>query len=64
QDIRTKHGINIIDEQKVQMSKVNKKCDKYGHGEATFYTRQMKGKSLSTHVSVSAFRFKRTRWAQ
>ncbi|XLS71227.1 hypothetical protein HN51_028092 [Arachis hypogaea] len=42
QDIRSEFRINIIDELKVQLSKVNKKCDKCGHGEATFYTRQMR----------------------
>ncbi|XP_020986066.1 branched-chain-amino-acid aminotransferase-like protein 2 isoform X3 [Arachis duranensis] len=41
-DIRSEFRINIIDELKVQLSKVNKKCDKCGHGEATFYTRQMR----------------------
>ncbi|KAL1353031.1 hypothetical protein HN51_016976 [Arachis hypogaea] len=42
EDIRRELGINIIEEQKVQLSKVNKKCDKCGHDEATFYTRQMR----------------------
>ncbi|KAI4337994.1 hypothetical protein L6164_016351 [Bauhinia variegata] len=42
EDIRRELGINIIDEQKVQLSKVNKKCEKCGHDEASFYTRQMR----------------------
>ncbi|XP_027359379.1 DNA-directed RNA polymerase I subunit RPA12-like isoform X2 [Abrus precatorius] len=42
EDIRRELGIEIIEEQKVQLSKVNKKCEKCGHDEATFYTRQMR----------------------
>ncbi|KAF7830743.1 thylakoid lumenal 17.4 kDa protein, chloroplastic-like [Senna tora] len=39
--MRRELGINIIDEQKVQLSKVSKKCEKCGHDEANFYTRQI-----------------------
>ncbi|TKY45241.1 Proline--tRNA ligase [Spatholobus suberectus] len=35
-------GIEIIDEQKVELSKVKKKCEKCDHDEASFYTRQMR----------------------
>ncbi|XP_028752931.1 DNA-directed RNA polymerase I subunit RPA12-like [Neltuma alba] len=42
EDIRRELGIIIMEEQKVQLSKVNKKCEKCGHGEANFYTRQMR----------------------
>ncbi|XP_054798840.1 uncharacterized protein LOC129303505 [Prosopis cineraria] len=42
EDIRKELGIIIMEEQKVQLSKVNKKCEKCGHGEANFYTRQMR----------------------
>ncbi|KAF7816672.1 DNA-directed RNA polymerase I subunit RPA12-like [Senna tora] len=42
EDIRRELGIVIMEEQKVQLSKVNKKCEKCGHDEATFYTRQMR----------------------
>ncbi|KAI9097916.1 hypothetical protein K1719_025687 [Acacia pycnantha] len=38
EDIRKELGIVIMEEQKVQLSKVNKKC---GHGEANFYTRHV-----------------------
>ncbi|XP_027359378.1 DNA-directed RNA polymerase I subunit RPA12-like isoform X1 [Abrus precatorius] len=60
EDIRRELGIEIIEEQKVQLSKVNKKCEKCGHDEATFYTRQrMKGKLLSTHVLAVVINFRR-----
>ncbi|OIV98024.1 hypothetical protein TanjilG_12255 [Lupinus angustifolius] len=42
EDIRRELGINIIEEEKVQLSKVNKTCEKCGHNEAIFYTRQMR----------------------
>ncbi|KAJ7959374.1 DNA-directed RNA polymerase subunit, partial [Quillaja saponaria] len=42
EDIRRELGIVIIEEQKVQLSKVNKKCEKCGHDEANYYTRQMR----------------------
>ncbi|KAK7270884.1 hypothetical protein RJT34_26382 [Clitoria ternatea] len=42
EDIRRELGIEIIEEQKLQLSKVNKTCEKCGHGEANFYTRQMR----------------------
>lgn len=42
EDIRRELGIDLIEEQKVQLSKVNKTCEKCGHGEAAFYTRQMR----------------------
>ncbi|KHN14041.1 DNA-directed RNA polymerase I subunit RPA12 [Glycine soja] len=36
-------GMEIIEEHTVmEYSKVNKKCEKCGHGEATYYTRQMR----------------------
>lgn len=42
QDIRRELGIDdIIEEQKMQLPKVNKTCDKCGHGEATYYTKQV-----------------------
>ena len=40
EDIRRELGINVIEEQKVENSKVNKTCEKCGHGEASFYTKQ------------------------
>ncbi|BAT93047.1 DNA-directed RNA polymerase I subunit RPA12 [Vigna umbellata] len=42
EEIRRELGMEIIEEQKVQLSKVNKKCEKCGHDEANFYTRQMR----------------------
>ncbi|XP_057436777.1 uncharacterized protein LOC130729153 [Lotus japonicus] len=42
EEIRRELGIETIEEQKVQLSKVNKTCEKCGNGEATFYTRQMR----------------------
>ncbi|XP_054789098.1 DNA-directed RNA polymerase I subunit RPA12-like [Prosopis cineraria] len=41
-DIRTELEIVIMEEQKVQFSKVNKKCERCGQGEANFYSRQMR----------------------
>ncbi|KAG4906357.1 hypothetical protein JHK86_054841 [Glycine max] len=39
-DIRRELGMEIIEEHTVmKYSKVNKKCEKCGHGEATYYTR-------------------------
>ncbi|KAG4908960.1 hypothetical protein JHK87_055076 [Glycine soja] len=39
-DIRRELGMEIIEEHTVmEYSKVNKKCEKCGHGEATYYTR-------------------------
>ncbi|KAG4387291.1 hypothetical protein GLYMA_11G172400v4 [Glycine max] len=43
QDIRRELGMEIIEEHTVmEYSKVSKKCEKCGHGEATYYTRQMR----------------------
>ncbi|KAH1225941.1 Mitochondrial-processing peptidase subunit alpha [Glycine max] len=42
-DIRRELGMEIIEEHTVmEYSKVSKKCEKCGHGEATYYTRQMR----------------------
>ncbi|XP_028219690.1 DNA-directed RNA polymerase I subunit RPA12-like [Glycine soja] len=42
-DIRRELEMEIIEEHTVmEYSKVNKKCEKCGHGEATYYTRQMR----------------------
>ncbi|KAG5017381.1 hypothetical protein JHK85_023517 [Glycine max] len=42
-DIRRELGMEIIEEHMVmEYSKVNKKCEKCGHGEATYYTRLMR----------------------
>ncbi|KAG5028422.1 hypothetical protein JHK87_011936 [Glycine soja] len=42
-DIRRELGMEIIEEHTVmEYSKVNNKCEKCGHVEATYYTRQMK----------------------
>ncbi|KAG5043743.1 hypothetical protein AAZX31_03G160000 [Glycine max] len=43
EDIRRELGMEIIEEHAVmEYSKVSKKCEKCGHGEATYYTRQMR----------------------
>ncbi|KAL3005799.1 hypothetical protein AAZX31_08G240200 [Glycine max] len=43
QDTRRELGMEIIEEHTVmEYSKVSKKCEKCGHGEATYYTRQMR----------------------
>ncbi|KAG5001844.1 hypothetical protein JHK87_022916 [Glycine soja] len=42
-DIRRELGMEIIEEHMVmEYSKVNKKCEKCGHWEATYYTRLMR----------------------
>ncbi|XP_028247304.1 mitochondrial-processing peptidase subunit alpha-like [Glycine soja] len=42
-DIRRELGMEIIEEHMVmEYSKVSKKCEKCGHGEATYYTRLMR----------------------
>ncbi|KAG4906802.1 hypothetical protein JHK85_056277 [Glycine max] len=42
-DIRRELEMEIIEEHTVmEYSKVSKKCEKCGHGEATYYTRQMR----------------------
>ncbi|KHN23994.1 DNA-directed RNA polymerase I subunit RPA12 [Glycine soja] len=43
EDIRRELGMEIIEEHTVmEYSKVNKKCEKCGHGEAIYYTRHMR----------------------
>ncbi|KAH1225749.1 DNA-directed RNA polymerase I subunit RPA12 [Glycine max] len=42
-DIRRELGMEIIEEHTVmEYSKVSKKCEKCDHGEATYYTRQIR----------------------
>ncbi|GMN35826.1 hypothetical protein TIFTF001_005554 [Ficus carica] len=42
QDIRRELGIITMGEEKVELSKIKKKCEKCGHDEASYYTRQMR----------------------
>ncbi|KAM7278822.1 hypothetical protein ACFE04_005956 [Oxalis oulophora] len=42
EDIRRELGISLIDEGKVERSKINKLCEKCGHMELLYYSRQMR----------------------
>ncbi|PON93922.1 DNA-directed RNA polymerase subunit/transcription factor [Trema orientale] len=43
EDIRRELGLlSQISEEKVELSKIKKKCEKCGHDEASYYTRQMR----------------------
>ncbi|KAL5557850.1 hypothetical protein UlMin_034061 [Ulmus minor] len=42
EDIRRELGISLINEEKVELSKIKKRCEKCGHDEASYYTRQVR----------------------
>ncbi|KAK2445515.1 DNA-directed RNA polymerase I subunit RPA12 [Trifolium repens] len=42
EEIRRELGINLIGEQQVKRNKVNRTCEKCGHGEAAYYTQQIR----------------------
>ncbi|KAM6552912.1 hypothetical protein CsatB_013674 [Cannabis sativa] len=42
EDIKRELGISQISEEKVELSKIKKKCEKCGNDEASYYTRQMR----------------------
>ncbi|KAH7523490.1 uncharacterized protein LOC107420403 [Ziziphus jujuba] len=42
EDIRRELGIVLIGEEKVELSKIKRRCEKCGHDEASYYTRQMR----------------------
>ncbi|KHM99696.1 DNA-directed RNA polymerase I subunit RPA12 [Glycine soja] len=57
-DIRRELGMEIIEEHTVmEYSKVNKKCEKCGHGEATYYTRLMRSadKGQTTFYTCTSY---------
>ncbi|EXB60655.1 hypothetical protein L484_016008 [Morus notabilis] len=58
EDIRRELGIITIGEEKVELSKIKKKCEKCGHDEASYYTRQVsKGRSPKRVSRCSGFGF-------
>ncbi|RZB57760.1 hypothetical protein D0Y65_046427 [Glycine soja] len=57
-DIRRELGMEIIEEHTVmEYSKVSKKCEKCGHGEATYYTIQMRSadKGQTTFYTCTSY---------